>query len=673
MIWSDKMNYDKAGRQTGHPLTISLGNHPVEFQRTSGGTSIIAMLPRVLPREGESKDSDSFRALKRRVLQAALEVVLKPFKDASQRLLTMRDSTGKHQECRLTLGAFIADLQEQWDALGLRHFRDVSTLATKEDVGNPDSTPALRRESDMQQALRGKPTQKELTELGLTGEEVAFWGFAHTDVYQCVPADTLHQCFNGISLHLVEALKMCIEQSCRSRKDNLFARIRDRMCSYRQLFHGERIPKDSLWAEKTCAEERKAMMRFLGIALHPLDGLPCGLPAFFTAYARYIQLRDMPQHTTGSLALLEELVFQLQEDILRLFGKYKNWASIPKFLHMRKYADDIRRYGMTDLTTTGPKESYNKTLRAAWEFTNKRHSNLQEQVVEKLGVLKPLGPGCEVDSADNARAEVIHSKKHHMGRTGLTLPWQEACDKICTAGGAIASDGAKYLPVCLSNHLKDAWGLHKSQLELCQVTFRRVCYLYFAPYDTVTYVRGGRIAGALFSNNTQPTVCDVSMRSDEDGAWYGRVQLLLSVTHEMKKLDLLYIRWFTAPEEEWNRELNLRPLQWHRRPGAPSESYGCIPLEAVCIERVCIVRIPRQVAGKRGSAGAAGTDARDDEITSQFVLNTLVGPPPEELLPVVPDEIADTVRQEVKELGLCPSQASARLAAVMAAEECKAS
>lgn len=25
MFWSDKMNYDKAGRQTGHPMTISLG------------------------------------------------------------------------------------------------------------------------------------------------------------------------------------------------------------------------------------------------------------------------------------------------------------------------------------------------------------------------------------------------------------------------------------------------------------------------------------------------------------------------------------------------------------------------------------------------------------------------------------------------------------------------
>ena len=70
--------------------------------------------------------------------------------DPMCRLLTMRDSTGKHHECRLALGAFLADLQEQWDALGLKYFRDVSTLATKEDIGDPDSLPAVfRKEVDM--------------------------------------------------------------------------------------------------------------------------------------------------------------------------------------------------------------------------------------------------------------------------------------------------------------------------------------------------------------------------------------------------------------------------------------------------------------------------------------------------------------------------------------------
>lgn len=63
----------------------------------------------------------------------------------------MRDCTGKHHECRLALGAFLADLQEQWDALGLKYFRDVSTLATKDETGDPDSRPAARREADMRE------------------------------------------------------------------------------------------------------------------------------------------------------------------------------------------------------------------------------------------------------------------------------------------------------------------------------------------------------------------------------------------------------------------------------------------------------------------------------------------------------------------------------------------
>lgn len=159
---------------------------------------------------------------------------------------------------------------------------------------------------------------------------------------------------------------MCIEDTCRSRKDVIFAKIRDRLSSYKRLYHGERIPKDSLWAEKTCAEvsvqgtggskfkvhtqtitflalqERRAIMRFLAFALHQIDGLPRGLPAFFmgmwgegskatnhsmmtpvveflmymschpyAGYARYIQIRDMPRHTTGSICLLEELVLRL--------------------------------------------------------------------------------------------------------------------------------------------------------------------------------------------------------------------------------------------------------------------------------------------------------------------------------------------------------------------------
>ena len=112
-------------------------------------------------------------------------------------------------------------------------------------------------------------------------------------------------------------------------------------------------------------------------------------------------------------------------------------------------------------------------------------------------------------------------------------------------------DGAKTLQSCLSRHLLDTWGLSKAQLESCQasmtpmylsvmerkkewaeldnhgmsqVTIRRICYLYFSTYETVVYVRGGALAQSLFGNRTDSATCDVSVLSDEDGAWYGRVR-----------------------------------------------------------------------------------------------------------------------------------------------------
>ncbi|GLI67030.1 hypothetical protein VaNZ11_011208 [Volvox africanus] len=108
-----------------------------------------------------------------------------------------------------------------------------------------------------------------------------------------------------------------------------------------------------------------------------------------------------------------------------------------------------------------------------------------------------------------------------------------------------------------------------------------------------------------------------------------------------------------------------------RKPGAPHASFGCIPLESV-IERVCIVRTPRPIVGKRGASDMKLVDPKDDDKTSQCTLNKLVGPPPEELLPEVPDEVAEAVREEGMGMQLRPCQVSVRLGAAMAAMEVKA-
>jgi hypothetical protein len=70
--------------------------------------------------------------------------------------------------------------------------------------------------------------------------------------------------------------------------------------------------------------------------------------------------------------------------------------------------------------------------------------------------------------------------------------------------------------------------------------------------------------------------------------------------------------------------------------GAPAASYDCVALDSV-IARVCIVRIPRHLGGKRAKEPA------EEDPVSQFVLNDLVGPPPADILPVVKEELWERI------------------------------
>lgn len=79
----------------------------------------------------------------------------------------------------------------------------------------------------------------------------ALWDFEGSDVYQSVPVDTLHQDFNGITVHLFECLKAYMQDHCGPSVPTI---VRDRLAKYRNLYLGSRIPKDSIWQEKVCGE-----------------------------------------------------------------------------------------------------------------------------------------------------------------------------------------------------------------------------------------------------------------------------------------------------------------------------------------------------------------------------------------------------------------------------------
>ena len=67
--------------------------------------------------------------------------------------------------------------------------------------------------------------------------------------------------------------------------------------------------------------------------------------------------------------------------IVSCFGDVKSFA-FPKFHNTLRYVEDIKNFGMTDLTTTGPKERFNKDIKKAARKTNFKPSNTIAQVAQ---------------------------------------------------------------------------------------------------------------------------------------------------------------------------------------------------------------------------------------------------------------------------------------------------
>jgi hypothetical protein len=116
------------------------------------------------------------------------------------------------------------------------------------------------------------------------------------------------------------------------------------------------------------------------------------------------ELRDQNMHTPQSLALLDERTDALITDITTIFsGLGKNW-NIHKMANMRKYSTTIRQMGMISIANTGPKESLNKDLRAAYNSTNRKLNGLNQQVANKMQLREALQQAANTSKSTSTAA-----------------------------------------------------------------------------------------------------------------------------------------------------------------------------------------------------------------------------------------------------------------------------
>jgi hypothetical protein len=90
--------------------------------------------------------------------------------------------------------------------------------------------------------------------------------------------------------------------------------------------------------------------------------------------------------------------------ILHVFGSYKDFGNISKFIHMRKYVNNFQEMGMLDLGNTGPREAFIRPVREAYNDTNKQLADLDCQVANKMQRLEAL---TAADAAARAAMEEL--------------------------------------------------------------------------------------------------------------------------------------------------------------------------------------------------------------------------------------------------------------------------
>lgn len=411
VLWSDKASYDRMNRSQGHPLTVCVANTAIEYQRQAEGCKLLALLPKVSPLRGEQVSDSSFKARKAAVMQMAMKVAIERLKKATAELHDFTWPDGSRTRCRVRLAAFLAELEEQWQLLGLKQagtaFPDVMCLIPADritDVSEAITDWPVRTEEDHKSRLhmyrKANSALRDLRDKAIAaldevsmhplGEDVALWGFGpDNNIYLCFPVDRLHQDYNGVTKHMLTSLVLYLEHhhGSKTAAAAVKAEINYRLSEMRGL-HEAFYPSDGMDAVNAMAEERRGLMKFMAVALN--GSVDVQVVDLYADYARWQELRDQSMHTPHSLALLEERTDALIRDITTIFGGLgKNW-NIPKMANMRKYASAIREMGMISFADTGPKERLNKDLRAAYNATNRKLTGLNQQVANKMQLREAL-------------------------------------------------------------------------------------------------------------------------------------------------------------------------------------------------------------------------------------------------------------------------------------------
>ncbi|KAG1902029.1 uncharacterized protein F5891DRAFT_1144149 [Suillus fuscotomentosus] len=283
------------------------------------------------------------------LFHACLRCILEPLKVPGEDGVAMASGDGAVHRGHPIVACYSADYPEQLLTTGVKSGECPKCDVPHKELGSPHFPVNLRDLNAILAALSLVDEDYDLwrracQECGIKPVFKPFWlDLPHTNIFQSITPDVLHQLYQGIIKHLTEWIKEAcseaeIDARCRRLPPNHNIRL-----FLKGISHLSRVS----------GTEHNQICRFLlGIVIGiQLPGnLNSGrLTRAIRGILDFLYLAQYPSHTDQTLALLDDALtrFHDNKDIFLDLGIRSNF-NLPKLHSFRHYVHMIKMYGTTD-------------------------------------------------------------------------------------------------------------------------------------------------------------------------------------------------------------------------------------------------------------------------------------------------------------------------------------
>ncbi|KAI0038979.1 hypothetical protein FA95DRAFT_1502450 [Auriscalpium vulgare] len=383
ILSSDKTQVTDFRNKSAYPLYLTIGNisKDVRRQPSKRAQILIGYLPAA--RLSHIKEDDTRRRAIANLFHACVRKITSPTRPHALAGIPMASGDGVVRRCHPIFAVFIGDYPEQVLVACVKSGECPKCQVDAEDLGVHAQAPtrsiaaaraALGTLDDGVQAY-----VQACQHAGIKPVYHPFWeDLPHSNVFQAVTPDILHQLHQGIVKHLLSWLT------------NAFgAEEIDARCSRLPPNHSIRIFKNGLSIlSRVSGQEHKDISRILLgliVDLNPLAGVPAAhVVRAVRALLDFLYLAQYPSHSESTLKYLEKALktFHANKFIFEELG-IRQGFNIPKLHSLLHYVASIRAFGTTDNYNTEATERLHiDYAKDAYRSTN--HKDVYPQMTRWL-------------------------------------------------------------------------------------------------------------------------------------------------------------------------------------------------------------------------------------------------------------------------------------------------